>query len=475
MIMPLKSCPVDEKTLAEYALGPERSRLAPDERLHVERHLPECETCRRDLADYRACAAVPVPDAGRDLDPALVASTQNLMTRFHAQMLDRANDHARRELSSRWRGRTALGAALCLLAAGACFHLFGAVRPPVRPSSPPVTRPMESTPTGLVPDLPAAPANAALATALSEPDRQARERAKADMEKVAEQVRGLELGAALALLDEARESAQRETPEYAATALTELAALQEDFWKKARDGAFEGPALLSLSRTCLAAGDRPAWMAALSRYAAWRGRQAYGTAIDGNDQADAPALARKAERRAEASVYFDEALYQYRAKDAAAALQLCDRLFAQYADTAKAYEGQAIAARCYIANKQPSGAVAAYLRIVDHCPDEPFARASAKTYLQMLSSLNRLDEAAAESRRLAERFPDDDFRGFALLVAGEALIAKGERHYPEAVRNLREAQGIKSDSDYAVRAAKLLQSLQRKGSDGPRGIPLTLH
>ena len=50
--MPLATCPIDEPTLAEYALGPGRSRLDPATDDRVTAHLVVCQSCREDYAAY---------------------------------------------------------------------------------------------------------------------------------------------------------------------------------------------------------------------------------------------------------------------------------------------------------------------------------------------------------------------------------------------------------------------------------------
>ena len=121
--MPLATCPVDEKTLAEYSLGPGRTRLSAEERGRVAGHVDVCGQCRRDLLLYAERAHGRAYARGRaDYDPRDLAMIQNVAARFRTEVHERAKEKAYHDVGRRWRKRAAwmvAGTAFATLAV--CF------------------------------------------------------------------------------------------------------------------------------------------------------------------------------------------------------------------------------------------------------------------------------------------------------------------------------------------------------------------
>ncbi len=265
--------------------------------------------------------------------------------------------------------------------------------------------------------------------------------------------------AALTLLDKQQALALKAPSKESDAWLRSLVNLYEQMPFRAKGTPAEGPALLALSRAYQLSGNQWEWLEAFQNYADFLGDAARQEQL----VEDAPpAEAQAAAQRAKAAAYFDEAKRLYESKDASASVALCDRLLAKYPSSAKAYEGQVIAARCYVDLRQPEAAVECYRRIVKQCPDELFAREAAKATIRLLSDWRKTDEAIAESRQARVRFNDDGFRLYALTREAELLKGKGQKHYPEAVKALREIVQIQPDSLYAKQAENWIRAMNRQ-------------
>ena len=449
--MPLPSCPIDEPTLAEYALGPGRSRLDPATDDRVVAHLAGCQSCREDYASYLQIAHQPLaPDAftayadahGIKIDPDLDTSARNVLTRAEAGL--------RRYRKNRERLLLKRVAAVAVVAAlvGAVVA-FGAYKRYFTPTPSRPTLSMTGGNTTFPPDFPGTDVTFA---ATSSDDAAAAEwsgfKQRADAANPAE---------ALELLARKREELVR-APETVADAwLPRLVSLHEQLIFRTTGTPVAGEALLSLSRVYGSGGFPAEGRDAFRRYADFRGEAARQTALAQNEP---PAEAARAAQRARASAYYDEALRCYEQKDFTASLNLCEQLAGRYPSSIKAYEGQIIAARCHLANRQPDGAIACYQRIVAHCPDQRFARAAAETVMKFLAEAGRGDEAIRECRRLRERFTDDEFRQAALFMEGRLLKEKGGEHYPEAIALLQDARKIRPDSPCARQAEVWIKTLR---------------
>jgi len=446
--MPLETCPINEATLAEYALGPGRSRLDEAATQKVIAHLAVCRACQQAYAAYMEDAQAPRNfrhSDGRLAEDWIQDSSRNVKTRLNAYLAAGARDQARREVERRWRRRVPTMVAVSVIAGaiitfGAYKRLMPATISNVNGNSitlaslplPPVEYVLEPAGPAAVAVADIAPATAELKRAVdAAPPEQA-----------------------LALLEQQRATLTRASAAEADAWQPRLTAMHEQIALRAAHGPAEGAAWLALARAYWDGGYPHESLDAFQRHADFLGEQARREA-----KGESPAAAAQ---QTKAAAYHDEALRYYEARDYVAALRLCEQLLGKYPTSVKAYEGQIIAARCHIANRQPSGAVACYRRIVEHCPDERFARAAAEMALKFLAEAGRGDEAIMQCQELRERFADDEFRAFTLFTEGRLLKDKGSDHFPEAIVLLREAGRIRPDTPQARQAGEWVKELQDK-------------
>lgn len=468
--MPLKSCPIDEATLAEFALGEGRSRLDACASKQVVEHLAACEVCRKDYAAYVAEANKPVlPESmidpeGKPYEPWIADSSRNVKTRFMAGMTERSREKAKLELGGRWRGRAIIAASVAAVVGAAAVFFF---RTPENRAFPP------SVP---VPSAATSPQKNEAVAAPGETVSTKPATRDSVLPEVQQQIAELQLHvngtespeAALSLLGERQAQALKSPGNESGALLRWLPALYIGISERAKGTSTEGPALLALSRTYQLAGYQKEWLATFHNYAEFRGEIVRQAELE----RDVPsASAQAAAQRAKATAYFDEALRFYEAKDSTACLALCDRLLSKYPSSAKAYEGQIVAARCHVDNRQPEAAVECYRRIMKQCPDELFAREAAKATIRLLAGWRKTDAAIAECRQTRERFNDDDFRLYALTREAELLKSKGQSSYPEAVKVLRELIQIQPGSMYARQADSWIKAMNRQMTSGILGDP----
>jgi len=261
------------------------------------------------------------------------------------------------------------------------------------------------------------------------------------------------------MLAEAAEALEYESAVYRNTAQNRLAVIHEQLVSRVRGKDDEGAATLALARAYLTAGLRPQWLQTFQRYAALESEKARWAA---EDESKSAREINQAERVAGATAFYDEVKRLYDMEDYFSVIQLNDQLITLYPQTAKAWEGLIIAARAYLANGQPSGAIDCYREVMEDCPDELFAREAAKATLKMYLYADQLDNAVAQARNARERFQDNEFKAFSLTMEGLAQERKGEASYPAAVRAFREAYAAKTGSPYAEQANEHLTELRSK-------------
>lgn len=467
--MPLDSCPISERELAEFALGEERARLDAATFDRVAGHLAACAPCRRDYAAYLAKAelhftannATDTPQ--KNDDPSIAVSARNAFTRVQADLTTRAVERTKASLTMRWRRRSVVTAAVAAVTGAAVIFAAIASRPPAQnddhpgsASSAPPSRPADSR---AVPR-PAAP-SPVLAEAEEEEARDRMRAVAARMDALSAALEDVPVDAALARLEEERARSLAEAATGADHAASWWQGPYERLAYRARGTATEGPARLALSRIHRQAGWPREAAEAFDAYAALVGKQARVAAAAAEESPTAWALA---EQGAKADAYYAETLALYEDKDYAASIDLANRLLAKYPTSAQAYAGQAVAARAYLACRQPDGVLACYRTIVARCPDTLYAREAAMALIRLLREARRGDEAIAACQRLRERFDDDDFRQFAMLREGELLRDKGQRHYPQALALFRTLREIKPDSPYAGQADQWIRRMTRQVS-----------
>ena len=467
--MPLATCPITEVELAEFALGAGRGRLDAATFDKVAAHVAVCRDCRRDYADYlekaefRFTPSGQVDAAGNPYSREHLDATRNVITRFQASLTVRAAERTRALMARRWRRRLALattaaaGAAVVFLSFRGVFGVSGGdsaslSKGAVAHAPNPSIVDSRSSPPPLRPSRAFVEAEDAESRAMTQAlaDRMAALETELETEPMAD---------ALTRLAKERERVQSGTAAEAEYAWAWLVRMHENLVARAKGTPEEGPMRLALSRTLLQAGWLRESADAFDRHIAVVGETARTAA---REAGRSPAEIALGEQVAKADAYYAEVRRLYEAHDHAAALELARRLLIKYPTSAKAYEGQVIAARCFIANQQPAEAVSCYRRIVEGSPDERFARETAKSLILMLSASKRHDETAEACRAYRKRFTDDDFRMFALLEEGGALREKGARHYPAALSAWREVRAIGPDSSYAETAAAWTTVLRRR-------------
>jgi tetratricopeptide (TPR) repeat protein len=439
--MPLKTCPVTEKMVAEFALGPKRMRLSPEEAARVEAHVKTCVQCQKDLALYREKATDPgFYEWNPDATPDIIASTQNVAARFAAHLNERATEKAEIDVGRKWRKR-----ALWIVAGTAIVTLAIVLSLEPPPPPPPVIVVQE-------------PGPGALAADMSEEEKAAAEayarRANEAINELRSTLEGRPPLEALALLDAQRVLAARESSAYAQVAKGRLAVLTEQLWQRSRKGPAESEVLLALTRAYGAAGMSAEWLQTFETYASHQGEQASWTALG---QGKGDAAAERAARDAAATAYFDEVKRLYESEDYTSAILLGEKLETLPA-AKKAWEGLVVVARAYLANGHPSGAIASYTKILDGCPDERFAREAGKAVLKMLLYADELNQALAQAASLRERFTDSDFAAFSHMIEGFAHERKGKA--PEAMRAFRAALEAKGDSPVTAQADERIRELR---------------
>jgi len=278
------------------------------------------------------------------------------------------------------------------------------------------------------------------------------------MGALAEELENEPIDAVFRRLSEERNQVQSGTAAEAAYAWPWLARMHEDLTQRAKGTPEEGPAWLALSRTYRQAGWPRASVDAFDRYIDAVGEAARAKAVEAGKS---PAEIALAEQTAKADAYHAEVLAARGERDHAAALELAGRMLVKYPTSARAYEGQLVAARIYLANRQPDEVIACYRTILDHCPDATYARQAGMSYIRLLQRAKRADEAIEACQTLRERFVDDEFRQFAMLREGELLRDKGQRHYPRALALFRTLCDIQPDSPYAKQAEQGIRQLTR--------------
>ena len=150
----------------------------------------------------------------------------------------------------------------------------------------------------------------------------------------------------------------------------------------------------------------------------------------------------------------------YQEGDCAASLRLSDRLFALYPLSARAWEGQMVAARCYLANQQAEEAINAYRRIAYHAPNGEFAQTAGETLLKMTVMTRDIDLVTKEARTLRERFTGETVERFTLMEEAKALQGGGESYYPKAIAMLRNVQERWPDSPEAKSAVESVREMR---------------
>ena len=341
-----------------------------------------------------------------------------------------------------------VASAAALAAALALVWLRLPPSPPPEPSGPKTDGPREPSPGALAGNL----AEAGRMFAATEANR-----AHDGIKQLKSDIAHLPLADRLERLAGASGEAERETLVRRDVLFRELAILHEELLEGVRGEPDEEPAALALSRAYLAAGMRQEWTQTFDHYTNLIGARAWQAAHNAEQEAGE---ADRADMDARANAFFHEIVHFHNAKDWSSAIYLSDRLVAQYPRTAKAWEGLTVAARSYLESGQPAGAMTSYRMIVERCPDEPFARETAKALLRMHLHADQLDNVISQAAAARRRFQDNDFKAFSLLMEGMAHERKGEPSLPEAMRAYREAYAAKTGSPHAGEAHDKIEDLR---------------
>jgi len=300
----------------------------------------------------------------------------------------------RNETAARWSVRAVLFAAAAIAVTAIAFYIFA----PAKPSAPDINTGPTYTP--------------------SSGDVSNANRAKADAASLRERVATAETTEALSLLVSTRKALKSETPAYIDAALPELVNLHEQFLFRAHGTTQEAESRLELSRLYQYVGYRSEWLSSFDVYVDAIGDKANKDAVEQN----MPDLEkRRFAYSAKAAAYLEEAMRLYQEEDYMASVELSGRLLKLYPLSGRAYEGQMLATRCYVAMNQPEGAIEAYRRIANDAPDRKAAQAAGETLLKMLVLTRDADRVSAEAKALRERFADETFQRFAMLEEAKVL------------------------------------------------------
>jgi tetratricopeptide (TPR) repeat protein len=437
-------CPT-EKDLAECALGKGRSRLSPEDMDRVEIHLVGCPKCRASYIEYYRLANEPIiitpPPEGEEEVPGAETMFSNIYTRFRAHCKETnfpfQMERKWKRLQRRGQYAFAASAAVCLLTLLVFPRRETPLAPPdeptvtvVRVDAPEVA---DGTPEAFLP--------------LESPTRAAwaeRVKTAATPEE------------ALAALEGWREELGT-LPRLPERDLLDAITLAEQLVWRARNTDLEPQVYLYVARRQLELGNKNPWLQAVHSYALRAGDLARRASLG---QGEPRPVTDQRGRRAEAAAYYDETLRLYETRDYTHAIQLAERLQKLYPDEAKAYEGQVVAARSCIRNKQPSGALEAYATVARHCPNELFAQDAARALVDLTEVAGQREEAIVLIREMRRRFPENDFQIHALLREGELLSGRGATFYPESIAVLQEVVRRAPDSDSARAANQLLRRLR---------------
>jgi tetratricopeptide (TPR) repeat protein len=282
-------------------------------------------------------------------------------------------------------------------------------------------------------------------------------RAKADSALLRERVAAANTPEALSILVSTREALKSETPGYMSAFMPELINQQDQFLFRAEGTQVEADYRLELSRLHLMAGRRAQWLRSFDAYVQTVGAEAGQVAATQNvSDLDK----RRQVYRAKATAYLEEAKRLHLEGDHTASLRLTDWLFTLYPSSMRAYEGQMVAARCYLANQQPEEAIEAYRRIAYKAPNAEFAQEAGKTLLKMTALMRDVDLVASEARTLRERFAGEAFERFSFMEEAKALQAGGETYYPRAIAAFRNIQNRWPDSPEAELAVESIREMR---------------